>query len=71
MSINLGSAGQQRVSSEFFKELIIPKPSIEKQTEIADHITNIRNQVKQLQQEADAIVEEAKERVERMLLVQA
>ena len=63
-----GSAGQQRVSSEFFKELIIPKPSIEKQTEIADYITNTRNRAKQLQQEADAIVEQAKERVERMLL---
>ena len=66
-----GSAGQQRVSSEFFKELIIPKPSIEKQTEIADHITNIRNQVKQLQQEADEIVETAKERVEHILLAKA
>ena len=63
-----GSAGQQRVSSEFFKELIIPKPSIEKQTEIADYITNARNRAKQLQQEADTIVEQAKERVERILL---
>ena len=63
-----GSAGQQRVSSEFFKELIIPKPPIEKQTEIADYITNARNQAKQLQQEADAIVVAAKERIERMLL---
>ena len=63
-----GSAGQQRVSSEFFKELVIPKPPIEKQAEIADYITNIRNRVKQLQQEADAVVEEAKERVERILL---
>ena len=65
-----GSAGQQRVSSEFFKELIIPKPSIKKQTEIADHIANIRNQVKQLQQEADVIVEEAKERIEQILLTE-
>ena len=63
-----GSAGQQRVSSEFFKELIIPNPPIEKQTEIADYITNARNRAKQLQQEADALVEAAKERVERMLL---
>ena len=63
-----GSAGQQRVSSEFFKELIIPKPSIEKQTEIADYITNTRNRVKQLHQEANAVVEQAKERVERILL---
>lgn len=65
-----GSAGQQRVSSEFFKELIIPKPPIEKQTEIADYITNIRNRAKQLQQKADTIVEEAKERVERILLAE-
>ena len=63
-----GSAGQQRVSSEFFKELIIPRPSIEKQIEIANYITNARNQAKQLQQEANAIVEQAKERVKRILL---
>ena len=66
-----GSAGQQRVSSEFFKELIIPKPPIEKQTEIADYITNNRNRVKQLQKEADEIVETAKERVEHILLAKA
>ena len=65
-----GSAGQQRVSSEFFKQLIIPKPSIEKQTEIADYITNTRNRAKQLRQEANTIVEQAKERVERMLLAE-
>ena len=65
-----GSAGQQRVSSEFFKELVIPKPSIEKQTEIADYIIKTRNRVKQLQQEASTIVEEAKERVERILLAE-
>ena len=63
-----GSAGQQRVSSGFFKELIIPKPSLEKQAEIANYITNARNRAKQLQQEADEIVEQAKERVERILL---
>ena len=63
-----GSAGQQRVSSEFFKELIIPKPPIEKQTEIADYITSTGNRAKQLRQEADTVVGQAKERVERMLL---
>ena len=65
-----GSAGQQRVSNEFFKELIIPKPSLEKQTEIADHIINIRNRAKQLRQEANTIVKQAKERVERILLAE-
>ena len=63
-----GSAGQQRVSSEFFKELIIPKPPIEKQTQIANHIAETRNRAKQLQQEADTIVEAAKREVERILL---
>ena len=63
-----GSAGQQRVPSAFFKELIIPKPPIEKQTQIANHIAEIRNHAKQLQQEADAIVERAKREVERILL---
>ena len=63
-----GSAGQQRVSSEFFKELIIPKPPVEKQTQIANHIDDIRNQAKQLQQEANVIVEEAQREVERILL---
>ena len=63
-----GSAGQQRVPSEFFKNLIIPKPPIEKQTQIANHIAEIRTQAKQLQQEANAIVERAKREVERILL---
>ena len=66
-----GSAGQQRVSSEFFKELTIPRPPIEKQTEIANYVTNTCNRVKQLHQETDAIVEAAKERVERILLAGA
>ena len=63
-----GSAGQQRVPSEFFKELIIPKPPIEKQIQIANHIAEIRTQAKQLQQEANAIVEAAKREVEQILL---
>ena len=66
-----GSAGQQRVSVDFFKNLTIPKPSIEKQTEIADYITNTRNWIKQLQQEGDTIVEAAKEKVEQILLAEA
>ncbi len=65
-----GSAGQQRVSSEFFKGLIIPKPPIEKQTEIADYIANARSQAKRLQEEADAVLEQAKERVEGILLAE-
>lgn len=63
-----GSAGHQRVSDEFFKRLYIPKPSLKKQTEIANHITQIRNQAKQLQQQAKAELEQAKKEVETMIL---
>ena len=63
-----GSAGQQRVPSEFFKNLTIPKPPIEKQAQIASHIDGIHTQAKQLQREADAIVERAKREVEQILL---
>ena len=63
-----GSAGQQRVPSEFFKNLTIPKPPIEKQDQIASHIDGIHTQAKQLQREANAIVETAKREVEQILL---
>ena len=56
------------ITRDVVKRLRIIMPDEEKQSEIAYHITEIRNNAKQLQQEADAIVEQAKERVERMLL---
>lgn len=37
---------------------------------MANHITEIRSNAKELQQEANAIVEQAKERVERILLAE-
>jgi type I restriction enzyme S subunit len=45
-----------------------PKKSIEKQTEIANHIQNIRSQAKSLQQEAARVLEAAKREVEKMIL---
>ena len=63
-----GSAGQQRVPIEFFKNLTIPKPPIEKQAQIASHIDEIHIRAKQLQREANAIVESAKREVEQILL---
>ena len=56
------------ITRDVVKRLKIILPDIGKQTEIANRITEIRISAKQLQQEADAIVEEAKERVERILL---
>ncbi len=63
-----GSAGHQRVSDEFFKKLLIPKPPLAKQLEIVDRITAIRTQAKQLRQAATAELEQAKQEVEAMIL---
>ena len=59
------------ITRDVVKRLKIILPDIEKQTEIADHISEIRSNVKRLQQEADTILEQAKERVEQILLVEA
>ena len=49
-------------------EVSIPLPPIQKQREIVKHIQQIRNQSKQLKNEADMILQEVKKRVERMIL---
>lgn len=58
------------ITRDVVKRLKIILPDIGKQTEIANHITEIRNRSKQLQQEANVIIEQAKERVERILLAE-
>ena len=59
------------ITKNVMKRLRIILPDLEKQTKIANHITKIRSNAKQLQEEADAVVEEAKERVEQILLSEA
>ena len=56
------------ITRDVVKRLKIILPDIGKQTEIASHITEIRSNAKALQQEADTVVGQAKERVERILL---
>jgi len=63
-----GSAGQQRVPACFFEKLVILLPSIEKQTEVANHIQAIRHQAKQLEQEGKDILGRAKTKVEQMII---
>jgi type I restriction enzyme S subunit len=63
-----GSAGQQRVSSSFLEKFNLPLPPLTKQQEIADHISAIRAEAKVLEQEANAILEQAKKKVEEMIL---
>ena len=52
------------------KSLQIILPSIEIQDKIVTEIKNRLEKVEELRREADAIVEQAKERVERILLAE-
>ena len=73
-SINLTDAMQSQTNGirnlimrDYFNQTI-PLPPIKKQTEIASHITSIRNQAKQLQQQAREELEQAKKEAEAMIL---
>lgn len=63
-----GSAGQQRVSSAFLENFNLPFPSIDKQIEIASYVYAIRQKAKVLQEEGNAILENAKKEVEQMII---
>ena len=56
------------ITRNVVKRLRIILPETKKQAEIADHITGIRSEIRQLQQEAHAIMDAAKGEVERVLL---
>lgn len=55
------------IMSEYFNQTIIVPP-VEKQQEIVEHISNMWNQAKDLQKEGKAILEEAKRKVESMII---
>jgi restriction endonuclease S subunit len=55
------------LEKKLIQSLLIPLPATEKQTEIANHISAIHSQAKQLQQAA-AELEQAKQQVETMIL---
>lgn len=61
-------AVQANINSEEFRQIIIPLPPMAKQQEIADHITALRHQAAQLQQEGKEALEKAKQKVEQMIL---
>jgi len=63
-----GSAGQQRVPASFLENFNIPLPPIGKQVEIANHVYELRQQAKGLQEEGMRILEETKLEVEQMIL---
>lgn len=61
-------AVQANINSQEYKSLTIPLPPLPKQKEIAEHIRGIRAQAKQLQTEAEQILQDAKHQVEKMIL---
>lgn len=61
-------AVQANINAEEYKSLPVVLPPIEKQTEIATHITSIRNQAKKLQQQAGEGLKQARKEAEAMIL---
>lgn len=56
------------INLEEISTIKIPLPPLAKQQEIADHITVLRHQAAQLQQEGKEALEKAKQEVEQMIL---
>ena len=61
-------AVQSNINAEEYKSLPIPLPPIEKQNEIATHISKIRREANVLMKQGKEILEQAKQEVERMIL---
>ena len=65
---NITGATNGHLSPDDIKQILIPLPPIEKQTEIANHIQSLREQAKHLQQQAETELQQAKCQVEKMIL---
>ena len=57
-----------RLQTTDVDNLILPIPDVAIQEEIVKHVYTIKDQVKQLQQEGDALLEKAKQEVEKMII---
>lgn len=60
-----GSAGQQRVSNQYMKAIVIPHPPMDVQKSIIEVVTNKKERAKQLLKEGYEILEKAKEEIEK------
>lgn len=63
-----GSAGQQRVATDFLEKFNVPLPPRCKQLEIVNHILDIKAQAKALKEEGEQILDEAKQEIERQIM---
>lgn len=65
------TAAQPNINSKEFQSLEIPFPPLDVQNRIVAEVDKRLARVAELRQKADAIVEQAKERVEQILLAEA
>lgn len=63
-----GSAGQQRVSSQYIKSIVIPYPSKDIQQSIVDVAFERKQRAKQLQKEGVELLEQAKQEIEKQII---
>ena len=63
-----GSAGQQRVAIDFLDNFNVPLPPKAKQQQIVNYIADIRTRAKALQAEGKTILDDAKRKVEQMII---
>lgn len=64
----IGGGGVPFLGSSGAKKLNIIIPPLQKQQEIVDHLSSIRQQAKALQEEGKTILEQAKKEVEQMII---
>ena len=65
---NSVGGAQPNISGKEILKINIPIPSLQKQNEIAVHISKIRSKANALKKEGKEILEQAKQEVERMIL---
>jgi type I restriction enzyme S subunit len=59
---------QSGVNIDILKNIKIPLPPLDKQKEIADHITGIRQQARQLKEKTKEALSKASQEIETILL---
>lgn len=57
-----------RLQTTDVEELVIPNPDVPLQVEIVKYIYGIKDKAKQLQKDGDALLEETKQRIEKMII---
>jgi restriction endonuclease S subunit len=65
---NSVGGAQPNISETNILKLPIPLPSIEKQNGISEHIQSIRAKAKQLQKEAEEVLEKVKQQIEQIIV---